>query len=523
MTLRNIIHRLTFLVCGKKVKPCTYRISSRIFLHSLGLVYLVAFASLWTQVEGLVGSHGILPAADYMDLVTRSLEAQDRGLLSVPTICWLSTDDSFLELLCVAGGLLGLVAVFVPLSALLWLLLWGTYLSMVLVCQDFLSFQWDILLLETGFLAIFVAPMRVVPGTRRVYQPSPIARWLCYWLLFRLLFASGLVKLTWDDPTWWNLSALQVHYETQCLPPWTAWYFHQLPAWFQQASVASTYFIECALGFFVFFPRRLRLLACLVQIAFQGAIIVSGNYCFFNYLTIALCLLVVDDSAWQGVRSWFQQVKPDRGAPQDAEVASRMALRPWPRWIVGPVAAGIFLISIPVFVSGLYPGSPEWPAPTNTVLRALRPFHLVNSYGLFRVMTTQRPEIILEGSNDGKEWKSYEFKYKPGDLSRRPEFVAPHQPRLDWQMWFAALGGNWRSQRWFTRLCVRLLEGSEPVLQLLALNPFPETPPRYVRAILYTYSFTTPAERTRSGNWWKRELKGVYMPSISLKRQPTKE
>lgn len=523
--MQNTIDFLTFVVRGKKVKPCTYRISSHAFLRLLGLVYLVAFASLWMQVEGLVGSQGILPATEHMERVSTWLEAQDRGYLAFPTICWLSTDDGFLKLLCAGGALVALVAVLFPLSAPLWFLLWGAYLSLVLICQDFLSFQWDILLLETGFLAIFLAPMRLVPGRMQMYRPSPLARWLCYWLLFRLLLASGLVKLTWDDPTWWNLSALQFHYETQCLPPWTAWYFHQLPAWFQQASVAGTYFIECVLGFFVFFPRRLRLLAGLVQIAFQGAIIVSGNYCFFNYLTIALCLLVVDDTAWKAVRSWFKkrpwfktQIEPSRVEPVEAEVAPRKVLRPWPRWVVGPVAAGIFLASIPVFVGGLHPDREEWPAPTNSVLRVLRPFHLVNSYGLFRDMTTERPEIILEGSNDGKKWKPYEFMYKPGDLSRRPAFVAPHQPRLDWQMWFAALRGNWRNVYWFRGLCRRLLEGSEPVLGLLAVNPFPEKPPRYLRAILYNYNFTTPAERKKSGNWWKRERKGLYMPSISLGR-----
>jgi hypothetical protein len=517
--LHKTVDLLAYAVRGKTVQPSTYGIAGRAFLRLLGLVYLVAFASLWTQVEGLVGSQGILPAADYMDRVASQLEAEGRGCLAFPTLCWLSTDDGFLNLLCAGGGLLALVAVFFPFSALLWFLLWSAYLSLVLICQDFLGFQWDILLLETGFLAIFLAPMRLLPwGTQQRYRPSPVARWLCYWLLFRLLFASGLVKLTWDDPTWWNLSALQFHYETQCLPPWTAWYFHQLPAWFQQASVAGTYFIECVLGFFVFFPRRLRLLACQVQIAFQGAIIVSGNYCFFNYVTIALCLLVVDDTAWRTVGSWLKKKSAlPPVEPVKAEEGSRKVLRTWPRWVVGPIAAGICAASIPVFVGGLHPRAPEWPAPARSVLRALSPFHLVNSYGLFRVMTAERPEIIIEGSNDGKEWQPYAFKYKPGDLSRRPGFVAPHQPRLDWQMWFAALGGNWRSNRWFAPLCIRLLEGSEPVLELLARNPFPGKPPQYVRALLYNYNFTTPEERKHSGNWWKRERRGVYLRAISLR------
>jgi hypothetical protein len=492
--------------------PSTHSIAGRIFLRSLAAIYLVAFVSLWVQVEGLAGSRGILPASETLRFLEERLPGAER-FLRFPTLCWLGRSDGFLHSLCAAGTGLSLVALLLPLSALLWLLLWALYLSLAVVCREFLGFQWDILLLETGFLAIFLAPARMVPGASKAFQPSRIAVWLLWWLLFRLLFASGVVKLTWGDPTWWDLSALEHHYETQCIPPWTAWYVHKLPSVLHRASTGAMFFVEIAVSCFFFAPPRLRRIAALIQILLQLGIIATGNYCFFNWLTIALSLLLIDDRGWP---AWVRaRMLPEPPAEEGAGAVTRpRPPRRWPRWALVPAAAILAAASLLTFAGGLVRGGIDWPRAVAWPLATLAPLRLVNSYGLFRVMTTERPEIVIEGSRDGKEWKAYEFRYKPGDLARRPPFVAPHQPRLDWQMWFAALGEA-RQNPWFLALCARLLEGSPPVLGLLEENPFPGGPPRYLRATLYRYYFTSFEERRITGNWWKREQVRAYLPVVS--------
>jgi hypothetical protein len=253
--------------------------------------------------------------------------------------------------------------------------------------------------------------------------------------------------------------------------------------------------------------------AALLLILLQCVISLTGNYCYFNLLSICLCLLLFDDGVWpRRLRGWLG---PPEGPPAaEREPAPRRLFRPWPWWFLGPVAAFLLPLSALALASS-YEGTARRPQFLAKVYEAVAPFRSINSYGLFRNMTTSRPEIVVEGSDDGKVWKAYEFRHKPGDLARQPRFVAPHQPRLDWQMWFAALGS--RSERyWFAMFCLRLLEGSPPVLSLLAENPFPAAPPRQVRAMLYDYRFTTPAERRATGNWWKRESLVVFQRPATL-------
>jgi hypothetical protein len=480
----------------------TYGVTRWLFLRALGVIYLIAFVSLWVQVKGLIGSQGILPAQQYLQTL-RAYLGPERYRLA-PTVFWLGAGDGLLVLACGVGTLAALLLVcdVAPVGALV--VLWVLYLSLAAVGRDFLSFQWDVLLLETGFLAIFFAPSHLVPGRGAAGVPA-VGLFLLWWLLFRLTFQSGLVKLTWGDPTWLDLTALDYHFYTQPLPTWIAWYAQQLPAVAKKLAVVLTYVLEIGCPLLIFGPRTLRLVACGAMVFLQLVIFATGNYNFFNLLTIALALLLVDDAAWAALLpgDLVRAVARMGGATGPTGGALRMA-----------VAGFVLVVSSAKFWQNLTPRS-TLPDPAQRALAWVEPFRSVNSYGLFRVMTTTRPEIVVEGSDDGATWEAYEFKYKPGAVTRRPRFVEPHQPRLDWQMWFAALG-PYELTPWVPSFLGALLEGSPPVLALLARNPFPQHPPRYVRTRLYNYRFTTPAERQASGAWWSRSLVGAYGPVLSL-------
>jgi hypothetical protein len=475
-------------------------LSRWLFLRLLGLVYLAALVSLWVQIDGLVGSRGILPAQDLFARAAAVLGQERYWLL--PTLYWLAPNDAMLHALCAAGTVLALLLVAGIAPVLCLVGLWLAYLSLEVVGQDFLSFQWDILLVETGFLAIFVAPLDVWPRLRREAPPHKAIVWMLRWLLFRLMFSSGAVKLLSGDPTWRNLTALDYHYWTQPLPTWIGWYANLLPPWAQKVCCASMFAIELGVPMLIWGGARQRLGAFVALTSFQLLIFATGNYCFFNMLTVALCVMLLDDSVWPArARRLLESASPVRGAA-------------WPRWVTTPVAGSLLLLGVLQMFSPSRIGL-DWPAPLRFLERAAAPQRLVNGYGLFAVMTTTRPEIVVEGSDDGETWTEYEFRWKAGDLSRPPEFVEPHQPRLDWQMWFAALGG-YDQNPWFVAFMQRLLQGSPEVTALLRRNPFPDHPPRYVRAVRYLYRFTDLAERRATGHWWKREPQSLYLPAVSL-------
>ena len=441
--------------------------SLRTFLRLLGLVYFVAFVSFGIQAQSLIGAHGILPFEDYLKAVKEALHGA--AYWNVPTLLWMLPNDSAMLALWLTGCLWALIAVFGKwqrAAMVVCLLLW---ISLCSVGQDFYSFQWDILLCEAGFLAIFAERVRL-----RI--------WLFRWLLFRLMFFSGMVKLLSADTTWRGLSALTYHYYTQPLPTPLAWYMQQLPAWFQMASVGFVFVVELAVPFLFFAPRRLRHMAAWLTIALQVLILLTGNYTFFNFLTIFLCM-------------WLF-IEPDEHCRASRPVTIGLAVG------IG-VLSGLTwlrLFSIPVPPGG------------EATMRIADPLRIVNSYGLFAVMTTTREEIIVEGSNDGVNWKAYEFRFKPGNVYRPPPVVAPYQPRLDWQMWFAALG-DYRNNRWFVNMVLRLLQGEPSVLRLFSYNPFPKSPPKYVRAVTYSYTFTHFGDRA----WWARKETGTYLPAVSLR------
>jgi uncharacterized membrane protein YphA (DoxX/SURF4 family) len=333
--------------------------------------------------------------------------------------------------------------------------------------------------------------------------PSFLAILLFRWLVFRVLFLSGVVKLSSKDITWRHWTALQFHYQTQPLPSWTSWYFHHLPARFQTFSVGFTFFAELLAPLFIFGPRRMRLFAFFTIVLLQLLIASSGNFGFFNLLTIVLCIPILDDGFWP--TRWRQPFIAKADKPS----------RFWPLPLLAPLTALIVLISGMTVVEAFYLQI-DWPSLLRQLNQDVDPFRSINKYGLFSVMTTVRNEIVIEGSDDGLDWKPYEFKWKPGDLHRAPQFCTPHMPRLDWQMWFAALS-DVEQNPWFINLLLRLLQGSQPVLDLMATNPFPDHPPRYVRAVLYKYVFTASDQRHASGDWWTREQTGIYCPPVSLR------
>jgi hypothetical protein len=321
-----------------------------------------------------------------------------------------------------------------------------------------------------------------------------------------------VAKLVSGDPTWRDFTALEYHYETQPLPTWTSWYLHQAPPWFQQLSVALTFLLEIGVPVLLFAGRRPRHWACLGIILLQALIAFSGNYGFFNLLTIALCVPQLDDSIFPvGLRTRMLGPRV-LGPPRESGANDLKAFR---LLLVISAAGILFLLSLVPFLRAtrMMERGPAWLKNTSDFVAA---FHVVNNYGLFAVMTTERPEIIIEGSNDGETWTAYEFRWKPGDVKRRPEFAAPHMPRLDWQMWFAALGSI-RDNPWFYHFLERLMEGEKEVLALLESNPFPARPPRFLRAILYRYRFTDAATREQTGAWWQRERLGPYSPLLSRK------
>jgi hypothetical protein len=454
----------------------------------LGLVYLAAFVSFAVQAEGLIGSHGILPLAKFTDAVAGRFGAE-RFFLA-PMVFWLNDSDAAIQAVCWAGAGLSLLLVVNVLPRLCLFLLFALYLSLVYAGQTFMTYQWDLFLLEMGFAALLMS-FATMPGI-----------WLLRWLMFRFMFMSGVVKLLSGDANWWNLSALSYHFLTQPLPTPLAWYAAQMPPGLLAFATGSMFFIELVLPFFIFAPRRLRFIAAFGFLLLEVSILLTGNYNWFNLETMLLCLPLFDDAA-------LRRVLP----------ASLAKLQPRPttprrevRIVVNALALLIVVCSL-VRMDQRFGGSSL--AFARPVDGLIRPLNVVSGYGLFAIMTTKQHEIVIEGSHDGVEWQEYEFRYKPGDLMRAPPWNIPHQPRLDWQMWFAALD-NPRRLPWFWRFLERLLENEPAVTALLEKNPFADKAPTYVRAQFYDYTFASSEEKA-TGQWWNRRLLGQYFPPVHLK------
>ena len=467
MNLRAIANRLT---------SGAFELTEGLFLRLLGLTYLCAFGSLWPQILGLTGSHGIAPAVNLMTAMRGQLGA--RAFFYAPSLFGLNASDTALTLFCGLGCVCGMLLLAGLFSRWMAAACFVLYLSIVSVGQPFTSFQWDALLLEAGFLALFAG--------------APWLVWAYRLLLFRLMFESGLVKLTSGDPNWRNLHALRFHFMTQPLPNPIAYYVYHAPNWMLDSLTAVTLAIELLAPFLLFFPRKLRIAGVIALILLQVTILLTGNYAFFNLLALALCLWGLDDTTFAPLGRLLRRRFPPSNIPKSKSLLNGMN---------GCVAV--------MSVLGLLQLIGHAPI-------FIQPFEIVNGYGLFAVMTTSRPEIVVEGSEDRTNWKEYSFRYKPGNLHRGLPLVAPYQPRLDWQMWFAALG-RYESNSWVGSLMYRLLLGDASVTALLNPAPFPK-PPRYMRALVYEYDFTTPAERSRSGAIWQRRLLGTWFGPVALKQ-----
>jgi hypothetical protein len=457
-----------------------------VFQRGLALMYLVAFVVAAGQFRALLGCHGLTPIPAYLRRVPF------RG---APSVFQLHYSDRFFAGVAWAGAALAAaitagLADAVPLwtSMVLWALLWMLYLSIVNVGQTWYGFGWESLLLEAGFLTVFLGNARTAPPA--------LVLWLLRWLLFRLEFGAGLIKLR-GDPCWRNLTCLYYHHETQPMPNPLSWYFHHLPKPLHRVEVAANHFTQLIVPFGLFAPQPYATVAAVIVVVTQLWLIVSGNFAWLNWITAVLATAVID---WRAVAHLLN-----------------LSIGPGPRG--EPVWHQVLVVAATVLVVVLS----YWPV-RNLVSRrqlmnaSFNAFHLVNTYGAFGTVGRRRYEVVVEGTEDpepgpGTVWREYEFKGKPGDVRRRPPQVAPYHLRLDWLMWFAGLSVAY-ADPWFVRLVAKLLENDRTTLRLLRHNPFPDTPPAYVRARLFHYRFTTRQEHRETGAWWHREPLTEYCPPV---------
>lgn len=459
-------------IFAKLVQPAqTHRWMFFIIVKGVGLVYFIAFISLLSQVKGLYLSDGILPIASYIS------RFESISWFQWPHI-FLSTQDSYLWNVLWVGLGASICLVFGILPLVMGVICWGVYGSFVNYGAVFMSFQWDSLLLEAGFLILVGLPVTLFWKKSDYYAPPKLCIILAYVCCFKLMFASGMVKLLSGDSLWWSAKALEYHYYTQPLPHMLSWFFHQLPVVFHKISCLIMFGIELIMPFLIFINYKARRIAGLSFIGLMSVVMVSGNYCFFNLLTMVLALFCLDDEFFK-LKNSSKQIKPS---------------------LFNLVRGGVALVLIGVAVvnlsSQLIPGLAK-------IRRGMQPiagWHVSHTYGLFASMTRQREEVQILGSNDGVDWKAYSFKYKPNNDKKIPRWTWLHQPRLDWQLWFVALQGY--SQRsWTNALITRLFDHSPSVLALFKEVPF-ETAPKYLVMVKNSYHFSDWKEKQTKGTWW---------------------
>jgi hypothetical protein len=466
--------------------PASYALGIHLFIRLLGVIYIIAYVPFFFQAQGLFGQNGIRPIPLFLDAI-RSRFGKARWYY-VPTLFWLQASDRAILLLVTAGVLFGILLMCGVCPPLMLLLLYVTHLSLTSAGQEFLRFGWETYLLELtigAFLVISCTPFGV-----------------CGWiglnlLLLRFHVQAGASKLLSGDPHWRDCTALAYHYQTQPLPNTMAYYFHKLPLWFHKLCVLGMFYIELVVPFAIFMPAEIRCIVFIQLALFQMSIWFTGNLSYLNHLTVVSCVFLLHNQYLEG----FIHPAPIQ------EYASPYV------WKLFIEAVGLFYLLLQM-VAFIYPFFKA--RSLSKILAFVEPFHVAYPHGIFAVMTTKRYEIIIEGSDDGLIWKEYEFYFKPGSLSRRPKRVAPYQPRLDWQAWFLPFA-PFQFEYWFQSFLIKLLQGSKPVAKLIQHNPFPDAPPRYVRALVYDYTFTTLQEKKETGNWWKREFVQLYSPQLSLR------
>ena len=496
-----------------------------LFLRALGLIYFSAFYSLFFQIQGLIGPDGILPGGGYLQAVSRSTMAHARYWY-VPSLLWMSSGSHMLMALCWAGMIASILLVVNLWPRLMLVVCFVCFLSFISAAQDFSSYQSDGMLLEAGFICLFLAPSGLLPGLGSKHPPSRASLFLLQWEWLRIYFESGIAKLASGDPQWRNFTAMDEYYQNGPLPTWIGWYAQHLPHWFHAASVGATLAMELGLIWMILLPRRVRIVLFFIVTCWEAGVISTANYCFLNYLVLSLGILLLDDRflARFSPKRWKEQLpvlKPDSPVQEPAPPSSvptgivQAVVRPHFRAL--KLALSAVMLTWVFYVTSvelLWMLVPHFPLPTTPVVM-LEPFRIANQYGLFAVMTRGRYEIEFQGSNDGQNWTAYPFRYKPQKLNEAPGIYAPYQPRFDWNLWFASLG-TWRNNSIVPNTEVRLLTNDKEVLSLFAGNPFAQSPPKQVRAVLWQYWFTTMAEKRQTGNWWRREFLGLYAPTLEL-------
>ena len=514
-----------------------------IFLRALGAIYFSAFFSLVFQIRGLIGPQGILPASEYLKSA-----AQQIGYARywyVPSVLWISSGSHMLMALCWIGMVAAalLVLNFWPRGMLV--ICFVCFLSFVGAAGDFSGYQSDGMLLEAGFLSLFFAPSGFRPRLGQTRLPVRAAFYLLLWEWFRIYFESGVAKMASGDPEWRNFTAMDEYYQNGPLPTWIGWYVQHLPHWFHAGTAFFTLALELVLIWAAFLPRPFRIALFFLVTPWQIGIILTANYTFLNYLVLILGFLLLDDrflkqffpARWTkslhdavAARSLEANTRENDNLsilapspnPSASEVLQESDARPdWRReiqsWLTPlRVSVAAILLTWIFYASAAQMIWMITPAPLPTAPAVLLdPFRIANRYGLFAVMTRNRYEIEFQGSDDGQTWVAYPFRHKPQELNKAPRIYAPYQPRFDWNLWFASLG-EWRDNPMVLRTERRLLSNDHDVLALFAANPFPHGPPRQVRAVLWQYWFTSMAEKTKSGLWWRRQLLGLYAPAIEL-------
>jgi len=464
----------------------SYWLARLLLERGVGVICLAAFLAAANQFKPLLGSRGLLPVRVFVKQVP---------FREAPSLFYLLPRDGAFAAAAWLGVALsclvisGLAARHTWLSAGTWLAIYLLYLSFVNVGQTFYAFGWESILLEACFFAIFLGGAKTVP--------QAIPMWLFRWLLFRIMFGAGLIKMR-GDACWRDLTCLNYYYETQPMPNPLSWYFHWAPQWLNKGGVLWNHFAELLVPFAYFLPQPFAGIAGVVTIAFQLTIIASGNLSWLNWLTLILAFSTLDAKFLNGLVSLRA---PTLTAPH-----------PMLEWFHYAIAGLVVLMSIPVVTNMV--------SARQVMNTSFNSLHLVGTYGAFGSITRPRYEVIVEGTEDdgllaSARWREYQFKGKPGALNYRPAQIAPYHLRLDWLMWFAAMS-DYRDYPWFVNLMEKLLEGDAEVLGLLRENPFQSHPPRYVRATLYEYHFTTPEERRRNGDWWTRTMTRPYLPAVSL-------
>jgi hypothetical protein len=513
-----------------------------IFLRALGLIYFSAFYSMLFQIKGLMGPHGVLPAQHYLAAVARALGPTRYWY--APSLFWISAGSGMLMATMIVG-LAASVAAFVNIWPRLSLLIcFVCFLSFVSATNVWSNYQSDGMLLEAGFIALLFAPSGLLPGWGAAHPPSRASLFLLQWEWFRIYFESGMVKLLSGDIQWRNFTAMDEYYQNGPLPTWIGWYVEHLPHWFHAAAALGTLVLELGLVFMLFFPRRIRIVCFFIVTPWEAGVILTANYTFLNYLVLCLGFLLLDDKFLRRfVPAPFRSPKPVVAASaeepdepplsivstSDAEAVPNAAAlesdlpRPGLRArFASHLRAFSFAVSVVMLSWIAYDTTVEMicmplhgaPLPTAPIA-ALDPFRIANQYGLFAVMTRGRYEIEFQGSNDGEDWIAYPFRYKPQALNEAPGIYAPYQPRFEWNLWFASLG-DWRQNDLVPATEMCLLTNDPDVLGLFRSNPFPRSPPRFTRAVLWQYWFTSTEEKRRTGDWWRRQWLGLYAPELML-------